>query len=127
MALIKPEMTRKDGGMRRGEVDSKTSGAEMGSVCVPPHLRSLTAAVCFYNIKTGAGWTVINRIIHKDTLDPSTGRGRIQILLKDKSSLLPANRTAWNAEITRPDFARGGDGSRSVHKSPLRQSSPIGR
>lgn len=92
MALIKPEMTWKDGGG-----DEEGSGAEMGS--------SSFDSSC-YNIKTGAGWTVINRIIHKDAIDPSSGRGLLQILPKDESSLLPANRTAWKAAITRPDLCR---------------------
>lgn len=29
----------------------------------------------------------------------------MQVLSKDKSHLLLTNRTAWKAEITRPDFA----------------------
>lgn len=107
MALIKPEMTREDGGMRRenrGTFKDEQNRNRIG-VCAPPNLCNLTAAICFYNIKTGAFWAVINRIIHKDTVELSSGRGHVQILPKDESHLLLTSRTAWEEEITRPDFA----------------------
>lgn len=95
MALIKPEMTREDGGMRRenrGRFKDEQSRNRI-SVCTPD-LCNLTAAICFYNIKTGAFWAVINRIIHKDTVEVSSGRAHVQILPKDKSHLLLTNWTA---------------------------------
>lgn len=81
------------------------SRAKTESVCVRVCVYPLISAICFYNIKTGACWPVINRIIHKDTVEASSERGHIQIHPKDKSSLLPVNGIAWKAEITRPDFA----------------------
>lgn len=106
MALIKPEMTREDGGVRRenrGRFKDEQSRNRI-SVCTPD-LCNLTASICFCNIKTGDFWALINRIIHKETVEVSSGRGRVQILSKDKSHLLLTNRTAWAAEITRSDFA----------------------